>query len=195
MNLAEGVYRKEGGVVLGVPAAAEGLGKLFKDADDCKDVALSLNFFSNRRFVPKELLGRIVTQNHHIRPPRVLVLGPQATFGQVDIRDLGEIGGVASKHGVIDLAIAVFQRNHADRGTELKIRVTERGIDRSDVGQFADRHSVVIGELLAVELLGGGPLAERYEAKDPDGVGAERLHKAVDIAVQAVDRRRDQDDR
>ena len=69
-----------------------------------------------------------------------------------------------------------------------------RGIDGEDVGQLTQGNGVFVGELLAVEHLLRGTIAEDGEAEDPVDVGAERLDQVVDVVGEAVDDRGDEDD-
>ncbi len=90
-----------------------------------------------------------------------------------------------------NLVRAVLQRNVAQAG--LKVLIGQLGIDGDHVRQGAHRHAVLVGQLLAIQLLGGGPVAERLELKDPQDVGAQRAHKMSDVGIEPVDCRRDQD--
>ncbi len=76
----------------------------------------------------------------------------------------------------------------------LEILIGEAGIDGDDIRKGAHGDAVFIGELLAIELLGGGAVAEGLEAEDPEIVGAEGFDELIDIGVEPVDGRGDQDD-
>src|SRR5580693_240381 len=55
--------------------------------------------------------------------------------------------------------------------------------------------AIVISELLAIQFFGSGPMAERLELEEPEVVRAQRAHKMIDVGVEAVDGRRNQNDR
>ena len=72
---------------------------------------------------------------------------------------------VAAEDGVLNLVRAVLQRHTAQAG--LQILIGQLGIDGHHMRQRAHRHAVLVGELLAVELLGSGPVAERLKWIEP----------------------------
>ena len=80
---------------------------------------------------------------------------------------------------------SVFEGYIAD--AQLKVLQKETWIDGDDMGKLANRHSVLIGQLLAIELLGAGALSERHKTEDPNIVGAQRADKLIDIGVESID--------
>ena len=63
------------------------------------------------------------------------------------------------------------------------------------MGKLAHGHSVLVGQLLAIELLSAGALAEGFKAEDPNIVGAQRADELIDIGVETIDGRGDEDHR
>ena len=100
-------------------------------------------------------------------------------------------GSLAVKDRVLDLVRAVLERDVSD--AELEILIRERGIDGDDVRKAAHGDTVLVRQLLAIELFSCGALAKGLEAKDPEIVGAESTDEAVDVGVESVDGGGDQD--
>ena len=62
------------------------------------------------------------------------------------------------------------------------------------MGKGAHGDAIVTGKFFAVELLGGGALAEGLELEAPEVVGAERFYECIDIGIETVDGGGDEDD-
>jgi hypothetical protein len=121
-----------------------------------------------------------------------LGIGPHAAFDKREVLHLFKLRRVAIQDGVGNLVGSRADGDGAEAG--LKILIRQFRIDGKDVGKAAHGDAIVPGELFAVQLLGGGALAERLELKAPEVIGAERFYEGIDVGIEAVDGGRDEDD-
>jgi hypothetical protein len=77
---------------------------------------------------------------------------------------------------------------------ELRLHMLQAPICRHHMRQRTQRRHIVERELLARQLLGGGLHADHRHMKDPDHIGAERIHKIGHAVVEAIDHRGDGND-
>ena len=77
---------------------------------------------------------------------------------------------------------------------ELFIHMANFSIGGNHVGEIAQGKGIFEGELLAGDLLGGGPDADHGHVEDPENVRAHGGDPIGHAVVEAVDHRRDGDD-
>ncbi len=84
MDLAEGLEREVGRVVLRIAAASERLFLLVEHADDGEHITARIRLLlAEGRFARKELFSGIVAEDGYVGAALFLVLGPHAAFDQV----------------------------------------------------------------------------------------------------------------
>src|SRR5579883_1045333 len=193
MQLHKRTNGEECGIVFLIAAAAKDLLLFLENADDGKDAAFNLYFFSNRALIPKKCLCRVIAQNDHIGAAVRLILRPHAPFPEAQVGNLCYRRAVALQHHALGLFVAVLHANHAR--LKHRVHVAHPAIGCHHMRELTDRRHIIKGQLFARQHLCRGAHSNHGHVEDPQDIGPQGVHPLLHVVVQAVDDRRNRDHR
>ena len=158
---------------LRVLAAAKGLLALVEHADHGVEAGLDIDFLADRGLVAEQLFPGVVAQDAHVRAALVFLVGEETAFAKRQIADVAHFGRGTLQNGPGHLLAVVL---HADVAHAELAYVLEAAVGCHHMRQRAQRQHVVEGELLARQLLGGGPHADDRHVEDPEDIRAQRTY-------------------